>query len=184
MLRVPFSTNSKNGQQVRIIQKWNGFRPKINPILFDFYIYIANKQLQLQQQQQRYQQHKSKLLALQQNQNSFSNDNPGNIIGWIEKLLDNGLKDYRKYTITFILAPYLINVKNQSYGESFSIIQNWLYSKCIPQRPLDNPRKDFDRRIKDSIESCIKKGWRPTSLDKLKLRNKELHEEILSLLFN
>jgi hypothetical protein len=42
-LRVPGSINSKNGQQVRILQRWDGNRPYINWILKDFYDYLVNK---------------------------------------------------------------------------------------------------------------------------------------------
>jgi non-catalytic primase subunit PriX-like protein len=167
MVRVPGSVTSKNGQQVRIVQKWNGDRPQINPILFDFYIYLANKRIAEQQQQQSMVQQHHKIKRI------------GNTINWIEWVLDTGLSDYRKYAITFIVAPYLINIKNQSYSECFDVIENWLNDKCVPLRPLDNPRRDFHRRIKDSIQSCIKKGWKPQSLDKLKLHNKQLYDEIM-----
>jgi hypothetical protein len=199
MVRVPGSINSKNGQQVQIIQRWNSVRPKINPILFDFYIYLASKKLVERQQQlkrkqrqlqlQKHQYHnKAKLFSglrqqnnsVSNNNNNYSNNKATNMTSWIERLLlDKGLKDYRKYAITFILAPYFINVKNSTYGESFNAIQGWLSDKCMPLRPLDSPMRDFDRRIKDSLESCIKKGWKPPSLDKLKLRNKELYDEIM-----
>jgi hypothetical protein len=36
MLRVPGSINSKNGSQVKIIQRWDGTRPFTNWILRDF----------------------------------------------------------------------------------------------------------------------------------------------------
>jgi hypothetical protein len=36
MVRIPSSINSKNGSQVRIIQRWDGQRPCINWILRDF----------------------------------------------------------------------------------------------------------------------------------------------------
>jgi hypothetical protein len=38
MLRVPGSINSKNGQTVKLLSRWDGYRPKINPLLKDFYI--------------------------------------------------------------------------------------------------------------------------------------------------
>jgi Primase X len=169
MLRVPWSINSKNSQQVLIIQKCNGVRPKINPILFDFYIYLANKKIV--EQQLRQQQYQKRLFGSQQN--SVTNS-----VGWIERLLNTGLNDHRKYAITFILAPYLINIKNQGYGESFNNIQNWLYSKCEPLRQLDSTQRDFDRRIKDSLDSCMRKGWKPISLGRLKGENKDLYSSI------
>jgi hypothetical protein len=41
MLRIPGSINSKNGQTVRILQKWDGYRPPINPLLEEFYVHIS-----------------------------------------------------------------------------------------------------------------------------------------------
>jgi len=41
--RVPGSFNSKNGEPVRILQRWNGDRPYINWILEDFYGYLVDK---------------------------------------------------------------------------------------------------------------------------------------------
>jgi hypothetical protein len=41
MLRIPGSFNSKNGiEEVKIIQKWDGFRPSIKPLLFRFDLYL------------------------------------------------------------------------------------------------------------------------------------------------
>jgi hypothetical protein len=45
MLRIPGSMNSKNGQQVRILQKWDGQRPYINWILKDFQRYLIQKKI-------------------------------------------------------------------------------------------------------------------------------------------
>jgi hypothetical protein len=45
MLRIPGSINSKNGDQVRIFQKWDGQRPYINWILKDFQRYLIQKKI-------------------------------------------------------------------------------------------------------------------------------------------
>jgi hypothetical protein len=48
MLRIPGSYNSKSDhaiEEVRIIQKWDGFRPSIKPLLFDFYLYLQDLKL-------------------------------------------------------------------------------------------------------------------------------------------
>jgi hypothetical protein len=42
MLRIPGSINSKNGQTIRLLNKWDAFRPPINPLLEDFYIYLSS----------------------------------------------------------------------------------------------------------------------------------------------
>jgi hypothetical protein len=47
MLRVPGSYNSKSEpiEEVKIIQRWDGFRPNIKPLLFDLYIYLQDLKL-------------------------------------------------------------------------------------------------------------------------------------------
>jgi hypothetical protein len=42
MLRIPGSINSKNGteEEFKIIQKWDGIRPNIKPLLFRFDLYL------------------------------------------------------------------------------------------------------------------------------------------------
>ena len=37
MLRIPGSINSKVGKEVRIVQKWNGVRPSIKPLLLPIF---------------------------------------------------------------------------------------------------------------------------------------------------
>jgi hypothetical protein len=45
MLRVPGSMNSKVNKQVTIVQSWNGIRPNIKLLLYDFYIHLVNMKL-------------------------------------------------------------------------------------------------------------------------------------------
>jgi hypothetical protein len=47
MLRVPGSYNSKNERkiEVSIIQKWDGFRPSIKPLLYDLCLYLQDLKL-------------------------------------------------------------------------------------------------------------------------------------------
>jgi len=45
MLRIPGSINSKVNRQVIVIQKWNGIKASIRPLLYDFYIHLANIKL-------------------------------------------------------------------------------------------------------------------------------------------
>jgi hypothetical protein len=41
MIRIPGSINSKSGlEEVKIIQRWNGYRPNIKPLLFRFDLYL------------------------------------------------------------------------------------------------------------------------------------------------
>ena len=45
MLRIPGFINSKNGQVVRIEQRWNGYRPNIKFLLEDFYVYLSSERI-------------------------------------------------------------------------------------------------------------------------------------------
>jgi hypothetical protein len=42
MLRIPGSINSKVNRQVAIVKSWNGIKPSIKPLIYDFYIYLAD----------------------------------------------------------------------------------------------------------------------------------------------
>jgi hypothetical protein len=51
MLRVSGSFNAKSEPiEVKIIQRWNGVRPSIKPLLFDFYLYLQDIKLKKLQQ--------------------------------------------------------------------------------------------------------------------------------------
>jgi hypothetical protein len=45
MLRIPGSLNSKVNRQVTVIQQWNGIKPSIKPLLYEFYIHLATMKL-------------------------------------------------------------------------------------------------------------------------------------------
>jgi len=45
MLRVPGSINSKVDREVEVIQRWNGIRPSIKPLLEEFYIDITEDKI-------------------------------------------------------------------------------------------------------------------------------------------
>ena len=45
MLRIPGSINSKVDRQVTLVQRWNGITPNIKPLLYEFYIHLADMRL-------------------------------------------------------------------------------------------------------------------------------------------
>ena len=108
LLRVPGSYNSKyieENKQVKIIQRWDGFRPRANPLYYDFYIYLVDR----------------KLKGFNNMQRNQTGSYQGNTIGWIEKLLETPIDDYRKNAVNLILAPYLINVRKVSYDAALNL---------------------------------------------------------------
>lgn len=50
--------------------------------------------------------------------------NNKNTIGWIERLLDTPLDDFRKYSIKFILTPYLMNIRRLPRLDVFHMLSN------------------------------------------------------------
>ena len=173
MVRIPASHNFKcvqknsgiadSSTQVKIIQKWDGIRPKFNPLLNDFNIWLADKKLKQITIQQKFL--KKKVIPDHLNRK-------GNSIPWIEKLLRTPIDDYRKNAIWRILAPYLINKRKLLYEEAFGIIKEWL-NKCDSLQRLDSK---FDSRIRDNLNSAMRIGYFPISLEDLKSENKHLYD--------
>ncbi|MGA9154335.1 MAG: DNA primase noncatalytic subunit PriX [Candidatus Nitrosopolaris sp.] len=52
-----------------------------------------------------------------------------NTIGWIEKLLNTPIEDSRKYTIKFILARYLMNIRGLPHSDASDMLSSWL-NRC------------------------------------------------------
>jgi hypothetical protein len=155
MLRIPGSINSKNGQTVRIVQKWNGSQPPINYLLRDYRRYLIDQQIrELQIQRCNNSRHEIEVNAIS-----------GKFL-WIENLLQTPIADFRKLAIWRILAPYLLNIRSLSPDEAQDIIREWL-DNCNQLRRLDfNPA----HRIKRALNSS--KDFLPISCSKLKLENK------------
>lgn len=163
MIRIPGSHNSKcvgrnnnagiadESTEVKIMQRWNRHRPKINLLLGSFYAYLVDQKFKEieQQQKQRFSKYSSRSTSI----TSIP------VIPWIEKLLQTPIEDHRKNTVALILAPYLVNIKKLAYAESYNIIKGWL-DKCNSLRRLDS---DFSSnyRIKHALENAIKTGYKP-----------------------
>ena len=158
LVRIPGTINSKCGQTVRIIQRWDGQRPAINYLLRDFRRWLINEKLE---------QYRHTKRVRPQTINSTT-------IRWIEKLLKTPLDDYRKYVIWRILAPYLINIRKYSAYEASNIIRNWL-DKCRNLRKLDFSPNYL---IKHNINSAMRGGFLPISLNNLKIENQYLYNVV------
>jgi hypothetical protein len=173
MIRIPGSFNSKcilegKDSEVKIIQRWDGYRPKINLLLRSFHAYLVDQRIKELQRQ------KEQIKKYRQKHGDDVND-----IKWIEILLETPISDYRKNAINLILAPYLINIKKLPYTDAFNIIKDWL-NKCDSLRRLDS---NFNYRLKSALEDAIQKGIPSMSLAKLREKNKELYD-LLSVRMN
>ncbi|HEY7569883.1 MAG TPA: DNA primase noncatalytic subunit PriX [Nitrososphaeraceae archaeon] len=163
MLRIPYSYNSKNNAQVRIIKKWDGNRSNISLLVGSFCAYLTDKRLKEEDRRQQ----------LKYNSRNFREMSNKGDIHWIETLLLTPIHDYRKYAIWRILAPYLINVKRLSYEQAYSIIKQWL-KQCSNLRRLDfHP----DVRIREGLTGASR-GYPPVSYQKLRDENIMLYETL------
>jgi hypothetical protein len=149
------------GTRVAILQRWDGSRPKANPLYYHFYIYMADRKLK-------------EFNNMQKNHTESRYIFRGNTIAWMEKLLETPIDDYRKNAVNLILAPYLINIKKLPYDDALNIINNWL-SKCDELRQLD---QNFDYTVRYALKYSAKNGNRPLKLDTLKIKNLMLYNMV------
>lgn len=75
-----------------------------------------------------------------------------------------------------VLAPYVINIRKYSSEEAYGVIQNWL-DRCRSLRRLDfSP----NYMIKYNINSAVRSGYLPISLEKLKIENSYLYHVLVN----
>jgi hypothetical protein len=160
MLRVPGSINSKNRQTVRIVQKWNGCKSSIKPLLRDFRRYLID---------QHFKELQSEFRRKERSDSDTGTDNHS--INWIEHLLETPIADHRKYCIWRILAPYLLNIRKLPEQEAFNVIREWL-NHCSELQRL---QFSINQRINDGLDGATKKSYLPISLEKLKQENDRLY---------
>lgn len=162
LLRIPESINSKHYRRVKILQSWNGIRPRITKnLLTEFRCYLIQKKI-------------DNFYKFRNKMSQIRDNIPVHLeyYNWIEKLLENGIEDCRKITIDLILAPYLINIKQSSFNISYDVIKDWL-DKCNDIKRLDS-YTNFEYRIKYTLRNLINKQNRigPISQKKIILDNK------------
>ena len=85
-----FITLTKYNTEVKIIQKWDGYRPPITLLIGDFHAYLIDNK------------NRHRELRSKSRNNIQTNVNT---IPWIEKLLETSIEDGRKYTLWRILCP-------------------------------------------------------------------------------
>ena len=162
MIRIPGTYNSKYPQgknEVKVIQKWDGYRPPMKLLLDAFHDYLVDQKIK-----------EIKLRKRIEKRFGIPGDK-SNSISWIETLLQTPVDDYRKNAIGLILAPYLINIKKLPYESASTVLRDWL-KKCSQLRSLD---PNFDYRVKYGLNSAIRKLQLPLRFSTLERKNKELH---------
>jgi len=171
LVRIPGSLNSKNidkekDVEVKIIQKWDGSRPSIQPLLRDFRRWLIQKRIDDIEELKK--QGKFQMTVSKSQERT-------NTIKWIERgILEQPLPDHRKYIIWRILSPYLLNVRKLPKEEAYSLMKEWL-DKCDKIEKLNfNPKI----KIKDGLKGAGK-GYFPISMEKLKEENRQLYDLVL-----
>jgi hypothetical protein len=176
LLRIPGSLNSKciankdQDAEVKIVQRWDGKRPSIQPLLRDFRRWLIRKRIddieELKGQEKK--RGRFQIIASQNQSKAITK------IKWIEKgILEHPLPDHRKYIIWRILSPYLLNVKKLP-KEAYSVIKEWL-DKCDK---LEKLNFNTNLKIKEGLKGASK-GYFQISLEKLKEENKQLYDIVV-----
>lgn len=156
LIRIPGTTNSKYGNKVNIIQKWDGVEAMANPMLLPFLDHLIQLKIELEELRKR-------------NTTTTPKTNNTNI-SWIEKLLETPIPDHRYYCLWHILIPYLVNIKRMHKEEVTSVLTEWL-EKCDK---LYKVRWKYPQKIKEQLR--YDKGFPPISLENLKIENFELYK--------
>ena len=165
LLRIPGTFNSKNGSEVKIIQRFDvDMIPSIdNQLLRGFRLYLADIDIR------------------RKRKDAKTNDMSGNVsiknqynssaiqYSWMEKLLETPVEDGRKYALWRILCPYIVNIKKLGYEQSFEQLKTWL-EKCNNLRKLDF---NVETEIKSKLSNV--KHYNPISLKTFKVDNKDLY---------
>ncbi len=83
-----------------------------------------------------------------------------NTTGWIERLLNTPLPDFRHRLVNLILAPYLVNVRNLQIDEAVSIINEYI-ERCKRINPDTNVNPVY---IRYQCNYAKRRGLKPYSL--------------------
>jgi hypothetical protein len=184
MIRIPGSYNAKYikiendkivnispQSEVKIAQRWDGYKPNIRWLLRDYQIYLIQEKnnevlANLRKDQKRLRSRWKRGIDTNQYHQQTSK------IDWIELLYNKPLNDYRRYCIWSIFAPYFINVRKLSYSETSNLIKDWL-DRCSFLRRLDF---DATALIKDDLKAVG--TFYPIGPHKLRVKMPELYTRL------
>jgi hypothetical protein len=166
MLRIPGSLNSRCKElgldpEVKIIQRWNKYRPDYRLLIGDFHADLVGKQ-----------QHRSHGM-------SSSSVKCNNIADseittpWIERLLQTPIEDYRKHARDLILVPYLVVQRGLTNDQIYNIVMEWA-DKCGELRRLDPSRHEFAAKVRSRTYEVMQSKIPSMSWSTLEERNPEL----------
>ena len=172
LLRVPHTFNSKYLHdkaypEVKIVHPFLDtlFLPNIDNLLIEFQTYLVDRKLNLDFQKQNKTELKNRI------------NMECNTIRYVEKLLNIGISDHRKFTISLILAPYFVNVQHLKENDSFDKIKAWIL-KCNKVKEVRLSIRQFDNIIRYAISRCqINPDIKPLRFEEtLRQKNRELYQ--------
>ncbi len=166
LLRIPYTVNSKNQAEVKIIQEFDKENiAQINlELLRSFRLWLADNDLKEKQPKLKDERYDKRL--------SRSKEYELKNYFWIEKLLQTPIPCFRRYCLYRIIIPYLINVKRLSYNECFDISYQW-FEKCNSISKIS-----FDKEAEIKLRLNSVKNYLPLSIKKLKSENIKLYNLI------
>lgn len=174
--RLPYTFNSKNGAEVKVISEFTLALQIPDALLVDFRMYLEDKDTGLKLAQDQRQK-----ITIDSNNNNdrydyhYSNNPQYN---WIEnKLMQIGIDDCRKCLVWSAIGPYLIHGLGLSEAQARDRIVQWLFDKCAALRPIDF---DYNNKIREALDGALgrnpkAKKYRPISLKALKNDKPEIY---------
>ena len=106
LVRMPGTINSKCGQVVKVIQRWDGQKLAINYLLRDFRRWLINERM------------KQRITDSRKGTRAYSTNSA--MIWWIERLLQIPIHDYRKFGEAFNLIKNWLDKCNQLRSLDFN----------------------------------------------------------------
>lgn len=175
LLRIPHTLNSKCKEagidaEVKIIQKWDGYRPEYKLLIGSFYAYLVGER---EKERSRYQD----AAAAAKNYALGVDYGP---IGWIEKLLQTPIDDFRKRSSDLILVPYLVVRRGMTdVDQIHNVVMQWA-DKCGELYRLEPTRREYSNRVRSRIYEVMQSNPRipNMSLENLKEKNPELYRQL------
>jgi hypothetical protein len=178
MIRIPGSYNTKYIQfdkgeivnilpqsEVKIVQRWDGYKPNIKWLLRDYWMYLIQAKnnevlANLRKDQKRLCSQWRKGIEPSQQQQQKQQTRQ---FSWIELLYRKPIRDFRKYCIWRIFVPYFINIRRLSELETENLVSNWLDRCNIVER------LNFDARRKIRYALGTVKNFLPIGQDQLRM---------------
>jgi Primase X len=106
-----------------------------------------------------------------------NNNSTNSSIAWIDSLLQTGVADERKNLIYWVLAPYLINVKEMDHDDAYHIIESWL-EKCDEIKSLDPSWDSFRYRMRYCLNAAEEQERKPIRFETFKEFYPDIYREL------